>query len=48
MASSSSAEIEKPVARHWWMAISYWWWFALAALLLLMIEWSLYTRRITE
>lgn len=48
MASSSSAQIEKPATGHWWAAIPYWWWFACAALLLLLIEWSLYSRRITE
>ena len=48
MAGGSSAEVEKPTPGHWWMAIPYWWWFACAALLLLLIEWSFYTRRITE
>lgn len=48
MASSSSVEIQKPTVGHWWMAFPYWWWFACAAFLLLLIEWSLYTRRITE
>jgi hypothetical protein len=48
MASASSAEVAKPTAGHWWMAIPYWWWFAFGAFLLLLIEWSLYTRRVTE
>ena len=49
-ASDSSAPIstEKASTGHWWMALPYWWWFACAAFLLLLIEWSLYTRRITE
>ncbi len=48
IASASSAEVVKPAPGHWWNAIPFWWWFALDALLLLLIEWSLYTRRITE
>ncbi len=50
MASDSSAAIPtvKSSSGHWWMALPYWWWFACAAFLLLLIEWSLYTRRITE
>lgn len=48
MADASSAEVVKTESGHWWMAIPYWWWFACAVLLLLLIEWSLYTRRITE
>ena len=48
MAASSSAEVEKPAPRHWWNAIPFWWWFACAGLLLALIEWSLYSRRITE
>jgi len=48
MATASSAEVEKPTPRHWWMAIPFWWWFAFAGLLLALIEWSLYSRRITE
>jgi hypothetical protein len=47
-ASGTSADIAPPVSRQWWLAIPFWWWFACAALLLLLIEWSLYTRRITE
>jgi len=46
--SGASAQIEQPATGHWWVAIPFWWWFACAALLLLLIEWSLYTRRITE
>ena len=46
--SGASGQIENRAAGHWWMAIPFWWWFACAALLLLLIEWSLYTRRITE
>jgi len=48
LASASTTEQVKLATGHWWMAIPYWWWFALGALLLLLIEWSLYTRRITE
>lgn len=48
MAGSSSAAVEKPSPRHAWMAVPFWWWFACAALLLLLVEWSLYTRRVTE
>jgi hypothetical protein len=48
MASASSAEVAPHASGHWWTAIPFWWWFACAALLLLLIEWSLYTRRITE
>jgi hypothetical protein len=48
MASASSADVAKPSQGHWWMALPYWWWFACAALFLALIEWSLYTRRITE
>jgi hypothetical protein len=44
----SSAKMENPKPRHWWLAIPFWWWFVCAALLLMLIEWSLYTRRITE
>jgi len=47
-AGASSADVERTASGHWWTAIPYWWWFACAALLLLLIEWSLYTRRITE
>jgi len=48
MASASSAEVEKTTGGHWWTAIPFWWWFACATLILLLVEWSLYTRRITE
>ena len=48
MAASSSEQVDQPTSGHWWDAIPFWWWFALDALLLLLIEWSLYTRRITE
>jgi hypothetical protein len=48
MATASSAEVEKPVPRHWWSAIPFWWWFACAGLLLALLEWSLHSRRITE
>jgi hypothetical protein len=33
---------------RWLRAIPLWWWVAFDAFLLLLIEWSLYTRRITE
>jgi len=46
--SGSSAKMENTTPRHWWLAIPFWWWFVCAALLLMLIEWSLYTRRITE
>jgi hypothetical protein len=48
MASASSADVAPSEGGHWWAAIPYWWWFACAGLLLFLIEWSLYTRRITE
>jgi hypothetical protein len=35
-------------ALRWLRAIPLWWWVAFDAFLLLLIEWSLYTRRITE
>jgi hypothetical protein len=46
--SATSAQVESSAPRHWWMAIPYWWWFGCAGLLLMLLEWSLYTRRITE
>ncbi len=48
LATSSSADVVAPTVSHWWNAVPFWWWFALDALLLLLIEWSLYTKRITE
>jgi hypothetical protein len=47
-AGSVSADVVATARGHWWMAIPFWWWFACAGLLLLLVEWSLYTRRITE
>jgi hypothetical protein len=47
-AGSASTEVVTIAYGHWWMAIPFWWWFACAGLLLLLVEWSLYTRRITE
>jgi hypothetical protein len=48
MASASSVDVVQATPGHWWAGIPYWWWFAFAGLLLFLIEWSLYTRRITE
>ena len=48
MAAASSAVVEKSTPVHWWNAIPFWWWLACAGLLLALIEWSLYSRRITE
>jgi hypothetical protein len=35
-------------AAGWWTVIPWWWWLAGAALVGLMLEWTLYTRRVTE
>jgi hypothetical protein len=35
-------------AAGWWTVIPWWWWLAGAALLGLLLEWTLYTRRVTE
>jgi hypothetical protein len=50
MASSSSEPVVAVTNSpgHIWNALPFWWWFACAAFLLLLLEWSLYTRRITE
>ena len=49
--ASSSGGVIAPVHSgflRWTRAIPLWWWIACDAFLLLLIEWSLYTRRITE
>jgi Ca-activated chloride channel family protein len=49
--ASASGGVAAPISSGhlpWARAIPLWWWAACAALLLLLIEWSLYTRRITE
>ena len=48
LAGGSTAAMVKPSIHHGWAVIPLWWWIALDAALLLLLEWSLYSRRVTE
>jgi hypothetical protein len=50
IAAASGGEVSPKRANHfqWARAVPLWWWIACDGFLLLLVEWTLYTRRITE